>query len=77
MKSFKKIQIELRELFRTKGWMYEIEGKSVPYYNIYTSILEFIYSEFYLNNNRVKDVSKKKRILKRINKEKSKIRKET
>ena len=44
------VKKELRQLFQDKGWMYEIEGQTPPYYNIYSAVTGFIEEKFYKNN---------------------------
>lgn len=41
------IKKELKQLFHDKGWMYESEGQTPPYYNIYSAVVEFIEEKFY------------------------------
>ena len=47
MKPINDVKEELKQLFQDRGWMYEIEGQSPPYYNIYSAITGFIEERFY------------------------------
>lgn len=52
MTKFKTIKSKLREIFFNKGWYYEIEDKTPPYYDIYTTTLKFIEDNFYKENKK-------------------------
>ena len=47
LKSFIDVKKDLRQMFMDRGWGIEIEGETLPYYKVYTTMLEFINDQFY------------------------------
>ena len=47
LKSFIDVKKDLRQMFMDRGWGIEIEGETLPYYKVYTTMLEFINEQFY------------------------------
>ena len=46
-KSFNEVKKDLRQFFFESGWQVEVEGETLPYYRIYTAMLDFIDDQFY------------------------------
>lgn len=46
-KSFTDVKKDLRQMFMDRGWGIEIEGETLPYYKVYTAMLDFIAEQFY------------------------------
>lgn len=47
LKLFIDVKKDLRQMFMDRGWGIEIEGETLPYYKVYTAMLDFIADQFY------------------------------
>lgn len=57
LKSFNDVKKDLRQMFMERGWGIEIEGETLPYYKVYTAMLEFIDSQFYEGQEQAKQIA--------------------
>lgn len=47
IRPYEEVKKDLRQLFMDRGWGIEIEGETLPYYNVYEAMSRFIQQQFY------------------------------